>query len=102
MFTTMLDIVIIILLGIAPPILSLWMLHRAQATYMQTNRQIGVSRISSEPRLKALPPADMTCIEGYGYVIGKVSCKYNARSPYIRCAVNPSGSCQDCSHYEST
>ncbi|MFN4816549.1 MAG: DUF6464 family protein, partial [Pseudanabaena sp.] len=45
--------------------------------------------------------ADMICIEGYGYVIGKVSCKYNARSQYIRCAVNPSGPCQDCRYYES-
>lgn len=96
----MLDIVIILFLGIAPPILSLWMLHRAQVSYQQTtNRQI--PRISQAPILKALPPADMTCIEGYGYVIGKVSCKYNARSPYIRCTVNPSGPCQDCRHYES-
>lgn len=98
---TMLDIVIILLLGIAPPILSLWMLHRAQANYQQTNRQLNIPLISPTPSLKALPPADITCIEGYGYVIGKVSCKYNARSLYIRCAVNPSGSCQDCRHYES-
>lgn len=98
----MLDIVIILFLGIAPPILSLWMLHRAQAHYQQTNGQIhGQLRVSQVPRLKALPPADLTCIEGYGYVIGKISCKYNARSPYIRCAVNPSGSCEDCRHYES-
>lgn len=93
--TTMLDIVIILLFGIAPPILSLWMLHRAQVNQSRTAIAIPV------PRLKALPPADMTCIDGFGYVIGKVSCKYNARSPYIRCAVNPSGSCEDCCHYES-
>lgn len=98
----MLDIAIILLLGIAPPILSLWMLHRAQVNYRQTN-QLTYQQIpiSQAPRLKALPPADLTCIEGYGYVIGRVSCKYNARSPYIRCAVNPSGSCEDCRHYES-
>jgi len=101
MLTTMLDIVIILLLGIAPPILSLWMLHRAQVTYTQTNRQINTPIIPPAASLKALPPADMICIEGYGYVIGKVSCKYNARSPYIRCAVNPSGPCQDCRYYES-
>ncbi|PZO41915.1 MAG: hypothetical protein DCF19_08585 [Pseudanabaena frigida] len=95
----MLDIVIILLLGIAPPILSLWILHRAQATYRQTmNASIATPIVA---RLKALPPADMTCIDGFGYVIGKVSCKYNARSLYIRCAVNPSGPCQDCRQYES-
>jgi hypothetical protein len=93
---TMLDIAIILLLGIAPPILSLWMLHRAQVKY----RQLNAIEAPIEGRLKALPPADMTCIEGYGYVIGKVSCKYNARSPYIRCAVNPNGPCEGCRHYE--
>ncbi len=102
----MLDIIIILLLGIAPPILSLWMLHRSQVTYMrmnsQINGQVNGAVIPPAPRLKALPPADMTCIDGYGYVIGKVSCKYNARSPYIRCTVNPSGPCQDCRHYENS
>ncbi|HHP7230004.1 MAG TPA: DUF6464 family protein [Xenococcaceae cyanobacterium] len=33
--------------------------------------------------------------------IGDISCRYNARSPYIRCAVNPCGSCQDCPYYQS-
>jgi hypothetical protein len=95
----MLDIVIILLMGVAPPILSLWILHRAQVHYRQINSAEIPNPISVT--LKALPPADMTCIDGFGYVIGKVSCKYNARSPYIRCAVNPSGPCQDCRYYDS-
>lgn len=40
-------------------------------------------------------------IEGVGYIIGNVSCKYNARSPYMRCAVNPSGLCEGCRDYFS-
>ena len=40
-------------------------------------------------------------VEGVGYVIGDLSCSYNARSPYIRCAVNPDGLCQDCRHYHN-
>ena len=32
--------------------------------------------------------------------IGDISCLYNAQSPYLRCAINPSGSCEDCPHYE--
>ena len=39
-------------------------------------------------------------IEGVGCVIGDLSCTYNARSPYIRCAINPEGLCQDCHHYQ--
>ncbi|WP_199288919.1 DUF6464 family protein [Pseudanabaena sp. FACHB-1998] len=97
----MLDIAIILLLGIAPPILSLWMLHRAQVKYRQlSDRQLSAIATPIVGRLKALPPADMTCIEGYGYVIGMVSCRYNARSPYIRCAVNPNGPCEGCRYYE--
>ncbi|PZU97298.1 MAG: hypothetical protein DCE90_07005 [Pseudanabaena sp.] len=92
----MLDIVIILFLGIMPPILSLWMLHRFQANQRQFNAEMTLPL-----QLKALPPADMTRIDGFGYVIGKVSCKYNARSPYLRCAINPDGPCQDCRHYES-
>jgi hypothetical protein len=41
-------------------------------------------------------------VAGVGYVIGDLSCKFNARSPYIRCAVNPGGLCQDCRYYEGS
>ncbi|WGS72587.1 DUF6464 family protein [Pseudanabaena galeata] len=99
MLSNMLDIVVILLVGVAPPILSLWILHRTQDHYRRINSAVNVTPVTLS--LKALPPADMTCIDGFGYVIGKVSCKYNARSPYIRCAINPSGPCQDCRHYES-
>ncbi len=99
MLSIMLDIILILLVGVAPPILSLWMLHRTQAHY----RHIDSATISTSIplKLKAPPPAEMTYIDGFGYVIGKVSCKYNARSPYIRCAINPCGPCQDCRHYDS-
>jgi Family of unknown function (DUF6464) len=40
-------------------------------------------------------------VEGVGYVIGDLTCSFNARSPYIRCAVNPDGLCQDCRHYHN-
>ncbi|MEH2393891.1 MAG: DUF6464 family protein [Nostoc sp.] len=32
--------------------------------------------------------------------IGDVGCKWNARSPHLRCAINPSGECQGCKDYE--
>jgi hypothetical protein len=35
--------------------------------------------------------------------IGDRTCKFNANSPYIRCAVNPGvDTCEGCRHYEST
>ncbi len=39
-------------------------------------------------------------IPGVGFVIGDVSCQFNGRSPFIRCAVNPSGPCADCRSYQ--
>ena len=34
------------------------------------------------------------------YYIGDTSCVNNAHSPYIRCAINPEGPCEDCVHFE--
>lgn len=34
------------------------------------------------------------------YYIGELSCRYNALSPYLRCAVHPEGPCENCQHYE--
>jgi hypothetical protein len=33
------------------------------------------------------------------WVIGDPSCRYNARSPLLRCAVLPEGPCERCAHY---
>lgn len=32
--------------------------------------------------------------------IGDTTCKYNAQSRYLRCTTNPSGPCEECTHYE--
>ncbi|MFQ3613431.1 MAG: DUF6464 family protein [Cyanobacteriota bacterium] len=34
-----------------------------------------------------------------GGILGDPSCQFNARSPLLRCAVNPLGPCQGCPHY---
>ena len=34
------------------------------------------------------------------YFIGDTSCVNNAHSPYIRCAINPEGPCDECVHFE--
>ncbi|MFQ4161699.1 MULTISPECIES: DUF6464 family protein [Nostocales] len=46
-------------------------------------------------------PSDRYYLEGVGYLIGDISCCYNARSGYIRCAVNPEGPCEGCRYYQS-
>jgi hypothetical protein len=34
------------------------------------------------------------------WVIGDPNCRFNARTPLLRCAVLPEGPCQRCSHFE--
>ncbi|MEL6578784.1 MAG: DUF6464 family protein [Cyanobacteria bacterium J06621_12] len=36
------------------------------------------------------------------YFIGDTTCVNNARSPYIRCAINPEGPCDECKHFEKS
>lgn len=38
--------------------------------------------------------------ERYDRFIGDINCQYNARSPHLRCAINPSGPCEGCSHFD--
>jgi hypothetical protein len=48
---------------------------------------------------KAHKPTERTLVEGH-WVLGDASCRFNARSEIFRCAINPSGPCQGCRHYE--
>ena len=43
-------------------------------------------------------PSDARPWQG-GWVIGDPSCRFNARSPLLRCAVLPEGPCERCLHY---
>lgn len=95
----MLETILVFVLGLTPPVLSLWL--------MRTAKQGSQTRIRSAAHpsvVRVLPrhplPPDRYYLEGVGYLIGDITCKFNARSAYIRCAVNPSGSCENCCHYE--
>jgi hypothetical protein len=44
-------------------------------------------------------PADARWWQGR-WVIGDPSCRFNARSPLLRCAVLPDGPCARCAHYD--
>lgn len=43
-------------------------------------------------------PADASWWRGC-WVIGDPSCRFNARTPLLRCAVLPEGPCERCAHY---
>jgi hypothetical protein len=79
--------------------LSLWLTYREEQR--ARNRVIAAVESTSNRRFykRIARDPEEQYIEGVGYIIGDISCQYNARSPYIRCAVNPGGLCQDCLHY---
>jgi hypothetical protein len=45
----------------------------------------------------AIRPEEQSLIDGE-WVIGDATCKYNARSSLLRCAVNPIGPCEGCKY----
>ena len=65
-------------------------------------RQAGMSfprrQLGQNSRLNL---SDRYYLDGVGYLIGDISCRYNAKSGYVRCAVNPSGPCEGCRYYEA-
>jgi hypothetical protein len=49
----------------------------------------------------ASSPSPPSRIEIPPHTIGDTSCANNAKSPFLRCAVNPCGPCEGCKDYES-
>ena len=45
-------------------------------------------------------PSEKSLVNGC-WVVGDATCRYNAKSEIIRCAVNPEGPCESCRFYES-
>jgi hypothetical protein len=95
----LLETILVFVLGLTPPILSLWIMQkskeRAQARIREAMQAPVVSILPRNP----LPP-DRYYLEGVGYLVGDITCQFNARSAYIRCAVNPCGPCEECRHYQ--
>lgn len=56
--------------------------------------------VSTQTRHTDLPIPERYYLEGVGYLIGDISCQFNARSSYLRCAVNPQGPCEGCRDYK--
>jgi hypothetical protein len=96
----MLIVLLIFGLSLLPALVSVWISLRAR------NRvQADFSRAMEVAAHRGLKSAlqrdlDLNYVEGIGYVIGDFSCQMNARSPYLRCAVNPCGPCDGCQLYE--
>jgi ABC-type Mn2+/Zn2+ transport system permease subunit len=91
----------ILVLGLTPSLLSLWFARQTSAR-AEARLQMAIDSFAARGLSSLQRSPDQQYVEGMGYIIGDITCKFNARSSYIRCAVNPSGSCQDCPHYQQT
>jgi hypothetical protein len=95
----MLVIFLIFVIGLTPAIVSAWLSVRADRDE-KCNQASGMSTGLGQSMLKLIDGnADMHYVDGMGYMIGDITCDLNARSPYLRCAMNPMGPCDGCSAY---
>jgi Family of unknown function (DUF6464) len=95
----MLTALFIIFVGLTPSLLWLWLMRQVDAR-AQERLRIAIETVAARglPGIHLSP--DHHYVEGLGYIIGDLTCRYNARSSQIRCAVNPSGPCEGCLHYQ--
>ncbi|MBD1837266.1 hypothetical protein H6F78_04250 [Coleofasciculus sp. FACHB-64] len=96
----MLEILLIFVVSLIPGLLSVWHVRRIEARNM-AGLQAAMRRIEARQMQRMQMPSDQHYIEGVGYLIGDITCQFNAHSAYIRCAVNPFGPCHECSSYKS-
>lgn len=95
----MFEILLIFLIGITPGLVSLWIFRKLEA---RTTERLNSVRLAVNYReiTSISSQAEQQYIEGVGYIIGDLTCKFNARSSNVRCAVNPLGPCKDCLDYQ--
>lgn len=97
MFRTLL----VIAVGFLPSLFSLWVIRKTHLRTRARMRQAAMNHPAVRVRQNVRSvESDRYYLEGVGYLIGDISCKFNARSGYIRCAINPDGPCNGCRHYE--
>lgn len=100
----MLKTLLVVTIGFLPSLFSLWLMRKSKARTRSLLRRAAVTSYPRQPRSRnhhdRIDNRDRYYLEGVGYLVGDISCEYNARSGYIRCAVNPSGPCDGCRFYE--
>lgn len=90
---------LIVILGLSPSLLSIWVMRQANQR-AEDRLRLAMEAITYRRMPLNLPP-DYRYVEGVGYMVGDLTCQFNARSSYLRCAVNPAGPCETCRHYQS-
>ncbi len=110
----MIEFILILFAALLPALLSFFLVRRAKRRFNEQMRRIRVlnhyrRRLNRENHSSSSDPRRFErdnfffltdSLEGCDDFIGDITCRNNAKSPYLRCAINPSGPCEECSHYE--
>ncbi len=95
----MVEAIVVFGLSLMPPLISVWVMRKAE---VKAREALQAARTATAVR--SLQTSDTLLerhyVEGVGYLVGDITCQYNARSSYLRCAVNPFGPCQECPYYQ--
>ena len=94
------ETILVLVVGLLPSLLSLVVIQKANQRWQNSLRRQRFMA-SQRPSMVIYLPANYEDLEVYAGFIGEASCRFNARSPYLRCAVNPEGPCETCRHYEA-
>ncbi|MBF2029933.1 MAG: hypothetical protein IGS48_24790 [Oscillatoriales cyanobacterium C42_A2020_001] len=96
----MLETAFIILIGLIPGVLSSYVVTTRIRKYSRSRHRAALDAPSRPVLHSYLQAQDYHYVDGLGYMVGDLSCQFNGRSAYLRCAVNPSGPCKGCPYYE--
>ncbi|MGF1479077.1 MAG: DUF6464 family protein [Cyanophyceae cyanobacterium] len=92
------ETILIVLLGLIPALLSIIAIRRTKRRWQTRFRQARTASFYRQVRSSYLSTPNEAAPKPF---VGDTSCRFNARSPYLRCAVNPDGPCEECIHYET-
>lgn len=98
---SMLIIILIFVVGLTPAAISAYLSFQTERAERAAKGQPAVEDTflgGSVTRLLERD-SDLHYVDGMGYMLGDITCDLNARSPYLRCAINPMGPCDGCKAY---
>ena len=94
-----LDAMLIFAVSFIPPLLSVLLMGKLEEQARARLRS--AIDAAAESRFPVRPQStEAEYIQGVGYILGDITCHFNAHSGYIRCAVNPVGPCEGCRYYQ--
>jgi len=91
--------IVFLLAALVPALISFIVVRRAKRQFSERRRIRALNNYRR--RLdREFFPLSFDPLERHSDYIGDISCRNNAKSPYLRCAINPSGPCENCTSYE--